>query len=110
MGSEMCIRDSLSQNGRLIFIGLMGGARADINLAALLGKRLKLIGSTLRSRSISEKAQVMDALSNWVWPHLEDGRIKPIIEAVIPIEEAQDAHDLVESNDTFGKVVLSVGV
>ena len=52
----------------------------------------------------------MDALSNWVWPHLEDGRIKPIIEAVIPIEEAQDAHDLVESNDTFGKVVLSVGV
>ncbi len=100
----------LSQNGRLVFIGLMGGARADINLAALLGKRLKLIGSTLRSRSISEKAQVMDALSNWVWPHLEDGRIKPIIEAVIPIEEAQDAHDLVESNDTFGKVVLSVGV
>ena len=100
----------LSQNGRLVFIGLMGGARADINLASLLGKRLKLIGSTLRSRSISEKAQVMDALLNWVWPHLEDGRIKPIIEAVIPIEEAQDAHDLVESNDTFGKVVLSVGV
>ncbi len=100
----------LSQNGRLVFIGLMGGARAEINLAALLGKRLKLIGSTLRSRSISEKAQVMDALSNWVWPHLEEGRIKPIIEAVIPIEKAQDAHDLVESNDTFGKVVLSVGV
>ena len=98
----------LSQNGRLVFIGLMGGARAEINLAALLGKRLKLIGSTLRSRSISEKAQVMDALSNWVWPHLEDGRIKPIIEAVIPIEKAQDAHDLIESNDTFGKVVLSV--
>ena len=100
----------LSQNGRLVFIGLMGGARAEINLAALLGKRLKLIGSTLRSRSISEKAQVMDALSNWVWPHLEDGRIKPIIEAVIPIEKAQDAHDLVESNDTVGKVILSVGV
>ena len=100
----------LSQNGRLVFIGLMGGARAEINLAALLGKRLKLIGSTLRSRSISEKAQVMDALHNWVWAHLEDGRIKPIIEAVIPIEKAQDAHDLVESNDTFGKVVLSVGV
>ena len=100
----------LRQNGRLVFIGLMGGARAEINLAALLGKRLKLIGSTLRSRSISEKAQVMDALHNWVWPHLEDGRIKPIIEAVIPIEKAQDAHDLVESNDTFGKVVLSVGV
>ena len=98
----------LSQNGRLVFIGLMGGARAEINLAVLLGKRLKLIGSTLRSRSISEKAQVMDALSNWVWPHLEDGRIKPIIEAVIPIEKAQDAHDLIESNDTFGKVVLSV--
>ena len=100
----------LRQNGRLVFIGLMGGARAEINLAALLGKRLKLIGSTLRSRSISEKAQVMDALHNWVWPHLEDGRIKPIIEAVIQIENAQDAHDLVESNDTFGKVVLSVGV
>ena len=99
----------LSQNGRLVFIGLMGGARAEINLAALLGKRLKLIGSTLRSRSISEKAQVIDALLNWVWPHLEDGRIKPIIEAVMPIEKAQDAHDLVESNDTFGKVVLSVG-
>lgn len=100
----------LRQNGRLVFIGLMSGARAEINLAALLGKRLKLIGSTLRSRSISEKAQVMDALHNWVWPHLEDGRIKPIIEAVIQIENAQDAHDLVESNDTFGKVVLSVGV
>ena len=97
---------SLRLEGRLLLIGLMGGARAEIPLAQVLMKRLRIIGSTLRTRSIAAKAAVMDGLEIHLWPKLESGAIKPIIDTVMPMAQAQKAHDLVASNATFGKVVL----
>ena len=98
---------SLRIDGRLVLIGLMGGIKAELPLALVLMKRLRLIGSTLRTRSIAAKAAVMDGLEIHLWPKLESGAIKPIIETVMPMEDAQKAHDLVASNQTFGKVVLA---
>jgi putative PIG3 family NAD(P)H quinone oxidoreductase len=98
----------LATDGRLVIIGLMGGAEASINLGVMMVKRQRIIGSTLRARSTAAKAQIMDRLRDEVWPHLTEGRIRPIIETVIPIEEAGRAHDLVASDETFGKVVLRV--
>jgi putative PIG3 family NAD(P)H quinone oxidoreductase len=96
----------LNVGGRLVLIGLMGGAQTDINLGLLMMKRARVIGSTLRARPVSEKAAVMDALKTRVWPLLESGAIVPVVEAVVPIQEAERAHALVAGNDTVGKVVL----
>ena len=99
---------SLATDGRLVIIGLLGGATAEAALGTMMVKRLRIIGSTLRARSIAAKAAVMDALKERVWPLLEDGTIRPVIERVYPVEEAGSAHDLVTGNQTFGKVVLRV--
>lgn len=98
----------LNLGGRLILIGLMGGAVTEINLAAVMMKRARLIGSTLRARPISEKALVMDALLKNVWPALERRDIQPIIETQLPIQQVEQAHALMASNDTVGKIVLTV--
>lgn len=100
---------SLATDGRLVVIGLLGGAMAQAPLGLMMAKRLRLIGSTLRARSIAAKALVMDALLERVWPLLEDGTVKPVIERTLPIAEAAAAHDLLAGNQTFGKVVLSLG-
>jgi len=99
---------SLSLDGRLVLIGLMGGAEAQVSLGLMLIKRLKVIGSTLRALSVERKAAVMAELGQRVWPLFEDGSIKPIVEASLPIGEVQKAHELVASNSTVGKVVLSI--
>lgn len=98
----------LGLGGRLVVIGLMGGAQADVNLGLMMIKRLRLIGSTLRARPISEKAAVMDALYEHVWPRLASGEIEPVIETVLPITDAHDAHELIASDATVGKVILTV--
>ena len=98
----------LAVDGRLVLIGLLGGAKAQLPLAQLLTRRLRVIGSTLRSRSIAAKAAVMDALAARVWPLLESGAIAPAIECVMPIAEAEAAHALIATNETFGKVVLAI--
>ena len=99
---------SLSLEGRLVMIGLMGGAKASINLGLLMMKRLRIIGSTLRAQPIPKKTEIMNNLKENIWPSLESGDIKPIIDTVIPIEEVDKAHKLMESNQTFGKVILKV--
>ena len=99
---------SLATDGRLVIIGLLGGATADVALGTMMVKRLRIIGSTLRARSIAAKATIMDALNERVWPLLESGTIRPVIERVYPVEEAGSAHDLIAGNQTFGKVVLRV--
>jgi len=99
---------SLSLEGRLVMIGLMGGAEASINLGLLMMKRLRIIGSTLRAQPIPKKTEIMNNLKENIWPSLESGDIKPIIDTVIPIEEVDKAHKLMESNQTFGKVILKV--
>jgi putative PIG3 family NAD(P)H quinone oxidoreductase len=99
---------ALRRNGRLVLIGLMGGAVTEINLGLLLMKRLRVVGSTLRARPIEEKAALMAALHSNIWPALEDGRIKPIIEARFAIADASAAHELMVSNETTGKIILEV--
>lgn len=98
----------LGLQGRLVLIGLMGGLKTDINLGALMMKRLKVIGSTLRARPVAAKAAIMDRLLEEVWPAFASGAIRPIIETVMPIEDVERAHALVASDATFGKVVLSI--
>jgi putative PIG3 family NAD(P)H quinone oxidoreductase len=98
----------LNVDGRLVIIGLMGGAETAVHLGLMMVKRLHVIGSTLRARPISAKAAVMDRLAEEVWPHIESGRIKPIIEEVVPIEEADRAHQLIAGDQTVGKVILAV--
>ena len=99
---------SLSLEGRLVIIGLMGGAEASIHLSLMLAKRLRLVGSTLRARSVRKKAEIMAALLERVWPRIADGDIKPIVDSVFPMDRAAEAHDLMASNATFGKVLLEV--
>ena len=98
----------LGPNGRLVVIGLMGGMQSELNMGLMMMKRLRIIGSTLRARPIPEKAQIMDALYEHIWPHFESGAIQPVIETTIGIEQAQQAHDLVAADQTVGKVVLTV--
>ncbi len=98
----------LAVGGRLVLIGLMGGMQAELNLAALMMKRLRIVGSTLRARPIAEKAQVMDALYEKVWPALASGAIKVVVEETFPLPQAQQAHELVAGNNTVGKVVLTL--
>ena len=98
----------LGTGGRLVLIGLMGGPKAEINLAVLMGKRARVIGSTLRSRPNAEKAEVMSQLEQHVWPKISSGDIAPIIDSVFPIQDTDGAHRRMASNESFGKIVLTV--
>lgn len=97
----------LGTGGRLVLIGLMGGSKTEIDLARLMIKRARVIGSTLRARPLEEKARVMADLAQYVWPLIEAGKIRPIVDATFPMANAADAHALVASNETVGKVVLT---
>jgi len=99
---------SLNTDGRLVMIGIMGGRKSDIDLGRLLIKRLRVIGSTLRSRDDVYKAQLIAELSDKVWPLFDSGKLKPIIEERFNITEAEKAFDLISSNTTTGKVILSL--
>jgi putative PIG3 family NAD(P)H quinone oxidoreductase len=94
--------------GRIVMISLIGGARAEVNLGTILTKRLTLTGSTLRSRTVAQKAEVADAVKKNIWPLLAAGRVRPIIHATFPLAEAGEAHRLMESSNHIGKIVLTV--
>jgi putative PIG3 family NAD(P)H quinone oxidoreductase len=98
---------SLAVGGRLVLIGLMGGAQAELNLGALLVRRLSLIGSTLRTRSLAEKAALVAAFRARFGADLEAGRIRPVVDRVLRFSQAGDAHRLLQASDHFGKVVLA---
>jgi tumor protein p53-inducible protein 3 len=99
---------SLRAQGRLVIIGLMGGTKADINLGPLVARRLRVIGSVLRSRSLPEKIAITDAFRAQVLPHFANGNVQPIVDKTYPIAEAAAAHDYIAANQNFGKVVLRV--
>jgi NADPH2:quinone reductase len=86
----------------------MGGARADLNLGTLLVKRLSIIGSTLRARPVEEKAEIVRSFQKRFGEALGRGRLRPIVDRVLPLADAQAAHDRVEASEHFGKVVLRV--
>lgn len=100
--------ECLASEGRLVIIGLMGGAKAEINLAVLLLRRLRVIGSTLRARSVADKAQIVSRFWERFGAALAAGRIKPVIDRVLPLTEAAEAHRVVQSSAHVGKVVLRV--
>lgn len=101
---------SLKPRGRLINIGLMGGREGNLPLGLLLTRRLQIKGSVLRSRSDEEKTKIIAGLRQEVWPLFEQGKLKPVIHQMFPIEAAEEAHELVKSNATVGKVILEVGI
>ena len=94
--------------GRVVTISLLGGARAEINMSTILSKRLTLTGSTLRVRSVAQKAAVADAVRRHVWPLLASGRVRPVIHATFPLAEASEAHRLMETSNHIGKIVLVI--
>jgi len=98
--------DCLAVDGRLVIIGLIGGAKADINLAMLLTRRLQVIGSTLRTRSNADKAKIVAYFVSQFGAALAAGRIKPVVDRVLPLAQAAEAHRIVQSSTHFGKVVL----
>jgi putative PIG3 family NAD(P)H quinone oxidoreductase len=100
---------SLAVGGRLVLIGLMGGAKAEIGLGELLVRRLQVIGSTLRARPVSEKGAIVAGFLERFGADLAAGRIAPVVDRVLPLAEAGAAHRLVKASEHFGKVVLRVG-
>lgn len=98
----------LAPSGRLVIIGLIGGARGEIDLASLLMKRLQVIGSTLRARPVEEKASIVKALEARFGSALRAGRLRPVVDRVLPLAEAGEAHRVVQSSAHFGKVALRV--
>lgn len=98
--------EAMALKGRIILIGGVAGGKTDVDLYQILGKRLHVIGTVLRARSLQEKIEITNAFAQEVGPLLEKGNIEPVIDSVFPLEQIQDAHRRLESNETFGKVVL----
>ncbi|MES2069359.1 MAG: NAD(P)H-quinone oxidoreductase [Pseudomonadota bacterium] len=98
----------LADDGRLALIALLGGACADLDLSQVLRRRLTISGSTLRPRPVAFKAAIARQLQARVWPLLAAGKIKPVIHQVFPLEQAGQAHALMESSSHIGKIMLQV--
>jgi putative PIG3 family NAD(P)H quinone oxidoreductase len=97
----------LGTDGRLVVIGLQRGRRGEIDLGAMLAKRLSLFGTTLRSRPRDQKAAIVAEVAAHAWPLLGDGRLRPVVHARLPLADAARAHELLESGAVFGKVLLT---
>jgi len=99
--------EALAEGGRLVFIATLGGSRAAIDAATLMRRRLTLTGSTLRARPVAFKAAIARELHAKVWPLLEAGTVRPLIDRVFPAAEAAAAHALMESSTHIGKIMLA---
>jgi len=113
MGAKYLDRnvDALGNEGRLVIIGMQGGVKAELNIAKLLVKRAGVIATALRSRPVSgpgSKSDIVAEVVANVWPMVADGQVRPIIGAEFPIEQARAAHELLESGEVSGKIVLRV--
>ena len=100
--------ECLARDGRLVQVGLIRGATAEVPLRQILLKRLTITGSTLRIRTPAEKGAIAAALEREVWPLLSAGRVRPVVGARLPLAEAHEAHRLLESGTVIGKVVLEL--
>lgn len=103
--------DALAMDGRVVIIGTQGGLKAELNLGKLLAKRAGVIATTLRARPVSgrySKSEIVAAVVDNVWPMVADGRVRPIIGAEYPIEQAQAAQEMLDSGEVSGKVLLRV--
>lgn len=100
--------ESLATKGRLIFVGTTSGAKAEIDYGIVMRKRLRVMGTSLRTRSIEEKATATRLFAQHVLPLLASGSVRPVIDRVFPMDEVREAHQRIESNESFGKVVLLI--
>lgn len=100
--------EALAPYGRLVVIGLQGGAKGELNLGLLLNKRAAIIGTALRPRPVEEKGIIMSAVREHVWPLIADGRIKPLVDRTFPLAEVQKAHEYFDSGEHVGKVLLTM--
>lgn len=109
VGAEYLARnlECLAFDGRLVIIGTLGGVKAAFNLVPLLQRRLTMTGSTLRARSVEQKGAIARALETQVWPLIARGRVRPVIDLVLPLAEAAAAHRRMESGAHVGKLVLT---
>ncbi|HEV7508390.1 MAG TPA: NAD(P)H-quinone oxidoreductase [Thermoanaerobaculia bacterium] len=99
---------ALAPRGRLVVVGLMGGRKAELDFGLILGKRLHIIGSVLRARPREEKARLVAGFASFALPRLRDGRLRPVVDRVLPLERAAEAYQALERGGAFGKVVLSM--
>jgi len=100
--------DCLATLGRLVFVGTTSGSKAEIDYSIVMRKRLRIMGTSLRTRSIEEKATATRLFAQHVVPLLADGSVRPVIDRVYKIDEVREAHERIESNESFGKVVLTI--
>jgi putative PIG3 family NAD(P)H quinone oxidoreductase len=98
----------LAHRGRIVVVGTMGGGRVDLDLSLLMRKRAELRGTMLRSRPLEEKIVAGQALQRHLVPLFESGALRPVVDRVLPLSRAADAHRLMQNNDAFGKLVLEV--
>ncbi|MCZ6677531.1 MAG: NAD(P)H-quinone oxidoreductase [Candidatus Poribacteria bacterium] len=98
----------LKTRGRLVCVGLMGGAVAEINLGQIMRKRLQIFGSVMRPQSLEEKIGITQRFVDRWLPLLKEGKIHPIIDCVMPLSQAREAHEYMEANQNFGKIILKV--
>jgi putative PIG3 family NAD(P)H quinone oxidoreductase len=96
----------LAANGRLVVIGLQGGREASLDISALMAKRAALIATTLRARPAEEKATIVAAVREHVWPLLESGEIRPVVDRIVPMSAVAEAHRIVGAGEHMGKVLL----
>jgi putative PIG3 family NAD(P)H quinone oxidoreductase len=108
MGAKYLARnvDALAMGGRLVVIGLQGGTTAELNLNTLLRKRAAVIATSLRARPLPEKAAIVAAVREHVWPLVESGRVRPVVHSRHPLGEAAAAHREMESSGHIGKILL----
>ncbi len=98
----------LATGGRLVVIGLQGGVKGELDLAALLGKRAAVHATSLRARPAQEKAAIVGGVLASVWPAIAAGDVRPVIDTVLPLEQVADAHRLLEASSHVGKVLLTL--
>jgi putative PIG3 family NAD(P)H quinone oxidoreductase len=109
MGAKYLDRniDALALEGRLVVIGMQGGAKAELDISKLLRKRAAVIGTTLRSRPTEEKAAICAAVVEHVWPLVADGAVRPIVHTTLPLDRVGEAHTLMADSGHSGKIVLT---
>jgi putative PIG3 family NAD(P)H quinone oxidoreductase len=100
--------DALHDGGRLVLVGLLGGGRATLDLSRLMRRRLRLLGSVLRPRSRAEKAALVAAFADFGLPRLADGRLRPVVDRVLPFSRIADAYQKLEAGGVLGKIVLEL--
>ena len=112
VGGDYIVRNvrSLAVGGRLVQIAFLKGGKAELNFASIMVRRLTITGSTLRPQSDLAKAGIAEALRKKIWPLLENGRVRPVLDTTFPLESAAEAHRYMESSEHIGKIALAVKI